>query len=243
MKVTVIGYWGGFPAPNGATSSYMIEKDNFTLIVDLGSGALSKLQNYKHVNDIDAVILSHYHHDHVADIGVLQYARLVQYYVTNHDEVLPIFGHSENEPAFESLTHDQTEGRNYDPNGELTIGPFTITFLRTKHPVPCFGMRITDGETVVVYTADTAYQDEWIDFSTDATLLITDCNFYEEQDGENAGHMTSKDGAIIANKANVEELILSHLPQYGDNEQLVAEAEKYYDGKIQLAYEGLVWKK
>lgn len=242
MKVTVIGQWGGFPAPNGATSSYMIEKDGFTLVVDMGSGALSKLQNYKHVNDIDAVILSHYHHDHVADIGVLQYARLVQYYVTNHKTVLPIYGHMENEAAFKSLTHDQTEGRSYDPSGEVTIGPFTITFLRTKHPVPCFGMRITDGEEVIVYTADTAYQNEWIEFAAHADLLITDCNFYEAQDGTDAGHMNSKEGAIIASKANVGELILSHLPQYGDNEQLVTEAKNYYDGNIQLAYEGLIWE-
>jgi ribonuclease BN (tRNA processing enzyme) len=243
MKVTIIGQWGGYPAPNGATSSYLLEKNDFTLVVDMGSGALSKLQNYKHVNDIDAVILSHYHHDHVADIGVLQYARLVQFYVTNHEAVLPIYGHLENEQAFESLTHDQTVGRSYDPNDILNIGPFTITFLRTKHPVPCFGMRITDGETVIVYTADTAYQAEWIDFSADADLLLTDCNFYEEQDGTDAGHMNSKDGAIIAHKANVGELMLSHLPQYGNNQQLVTEAKQYFHGKIQLAYEGLVWEK
>lgn len=243
MKVTIIGHWGGFPAPNGATSSYMIEKNGFTLMVDMGSGALAKLQNYKHVNEINAVILSHYHHDHVADIGVLQYARLVQFYLTKHKTVLPIYGHMENEQAFESLTHDQTEGRSYDPEDELAVGPFTITFLRTKHPVPCFGMRITDGETVIVYTADTAYQEEWIDFSVDADLLITDCNFYEAQDGTDAGHMNSKEGAIIANKANVGELILSHLPQYGDNQQLLVEANHYFNGKIQLAYEGLVWQK
>jgi len=30
MKITIIGHWGGFPAPNGATSSYMLEKDGFT---------------------------------------------------------------------------------------------------------------------------------------------------------------------------------------------------------------------
>lgn len=243
MKITIIGHWGGFPAPNGATSSYMLEKDGFTLMIDMGSGALSKLQNYKHVNEIDAVILSHYHHDHVADIGVLQYARLVQFYLTNHEIVLPIYGHMENEQAFELLTHDQTVGRGYDPDDELTIGPFTITFLRTKHPVPCYGMRITDGETVIVYTADTAFQEAWIDFSVNADLLITDCNFYEAQDGTDAGHMTSKDGAIIAAKAHVDELILSHLPQYGDHRQLIKEAKQYFQGKIQLAYEGLIWEK
>src|SRR5699024_12160971 len=76
MKVTVIGCWGGYPAPDGATSAYLLEKDGFRLMVDMGSGALAKIQTYVHVMDIDAVILSHYHHDHIADIGDRKSTRL-----------------------------------------------------------------------------------------------------------------------------------------------------------------------
>src|SRR5690625_7112639 len=83
MELTVIGYWGGYPAENGVTSAYLIEKDGFNLVIDLGSGALSKLHKYIDVAQIDAVLLSHYHHDYVADLGVLQYARLVKSYVTD----------------------------------------------------------------------------------------------------------------------------------------------------------------
>lgn len=243
MKLTIIGYWGGFPAPDSATSSYLLEKDDFTLLIDAGSGSLSKLQKFKNVLDIDAVILSHYHHDHVADIGVLQYAWLVQSYVKGNKEVLPIYAHTADIDGFNSLTHDFTEGVAYDPTQTLTVGPFTITFLETKHPVPCYGMRITDGESVVVYTADTSYQEDWIAFSKDADLLITDCNFYADQDGSGAGHMTSKEGAHIANEANVKELILSHLPQYGNHDDLVQQASEVYSGKIQLAEYGLTWEK
>src|SRR5690625_2218100 len=100
MKVTVIGYWGGFPAPNSATSTYLVEKGGFALVVDMGSGGLATLQKYKQISDIDAVILSHYHHDHVADIGVLQYACLVQSYITGETTVLPIYGHQEDETGF-----------------------------------------------------------------------------------------------------------------------------------------------
>lgn len=242
MKVKIIGYWGGYPAPNGATSSYIVKKDDFVLVIDMGSGALSTLQKYKHVSEIDAVILSHYHHDHVADIGVLQYARLVQTYITNKKEILPIYGHEENQLAFQSLSHDYTEGIAYDPLKPLKIGPFSINFLRTKHAVPCYGMRISDGDSVFVYTADTAYQEEWIDFARNVDMMITDCNFYANQDGSEAGHMNSRDGAMIAQQANVRELILSHLPQYGNHEQLVQEAKQYFDGKVYLAYEGLVWR-
>lgn len=241
MKLTVIGCWGGYPAPNGATSSYLIEKDNFTLLVDAGSGALSKLQTYKQVSDIDAVLLSHYHHDHVADIGVLQYAKLVQSYMKGNEEILPIYGHAEDKQGFAKLTHDYTKGIAYDPNKDLKLGPFVITFLKTDHPVPCYGMRITNGESTLVYTADTSFKEEWIKFADQADLLITDCNFYAKQDGSKAGHMTSKEGAIIAEKANVKNLMLSHLPQYGENSQLVIEAKQNYNGFVHLAEEGFIW--
>lgn len=243
MELIVIGYWGGYPAENGATSAYMIKKDGFNLVIDMGSGALSKLQKYINVEQIDAVLLSHYHHDHVADIGVLQYARLVKSYITGETTVLPIYGHQEDETGFTSLTHDYTKGIAYHPDHSLQIGPFTITFLRTIHPVPCFGMRITDGESSIVYTADTAFHDDWIPFATEADLLVTDCNFYAHQNGEAAGHMTSQEGAMIAEQAHVGELILSHLPQYGDPLQLIKEAEQIYQGKIRLASEGLTWRK
>lgn len=243
LKVSVIGYWGGYPAPGSATSAYLLEKDDFTLLIDVGSGTLSRLQQYKDIMAIDAVILSHYHYDHVADIGVLQYAWLVQSYLMEHQDILPIYGHTEDKESFEKLTHEFTEGIAYNPEETLTIGPFTISFLKTKHPVPCYGMRITDGDSVIVYTADSSYQDDWIQFSQDADLLITDCNFYADQDGTGAGHMTSREVGMIAEKANVNTLILSHLPQYGDHQDLVNQASEVFDGRVLLAEEGLTWEK
>ncbi|WP_010650068.1 MBL fold metallo-hydrolase [Oceanobacillus massiliensis] len=242
MKLTVIGCWGGYPARDGATSSYLLEKNNFSLLIDAGSGSLSKLQNYRDVSELDAVILSHYHHDHIADIGVLQYAKLIQFYVKNSDSVLPIYGHTKDLEEFESLSHEYTKGMPYDPEQELKIGPFTIQFLETVHPVPCYGMRITDGESVIVYTADSSYKDEWKDFAENADLLITDCNYYAGQDGSKAGHMNSEEGAKIAKNAGVKTLVLSHLPQFGNLDQLVEEAKQYYHGTIRLAEEGMVWQ-
>lgn len=241
MKLTVVGYWGGYPAANGATSSYLLEKDGFAILLDAGSGSLSKVQQYKHVLDLDAVVLSHYHHDHVADIGVLQFAWLVESYVRNHKSMLPIYGHAEDQEGFQSLTHEFTKGIAYDPARELDIGPFRFTFFRTEHPVPCYGMRITDGRQVIVYTADSAFKETWYDFARNADLLITDCNFYAGQNSKEAGHMTSEEAASIAKQANVKTLLLSHLPQYGDQVQLVEEAQSIFTGETMLAEEGWIW--
>ncbi|MFD2130098.1 MBL fold metallo-hydrolase [Pseudogracilibacillus auburnensis] len=241
MKLTVIGYWGGYPAKDEASSMYIVEKDDFMLVLDVGSGGLAKFQKYNNVTDIDAVLLSHYHADHIADVGVLQHAYLVQSYLTGVKKTLPIYGHKEDEEQFDQLNHDYTEARQYEPNHTLKIGPFFIRFLKTNHSVPCYGMRITDGASTIVYTADSAYQEEWIKFSQHADFLLADCNFYANQDGTKAGHMTSKEVGIIAEQAAVKELILTHLPHYGDHKQLVEEARKEFTGKVTLASEGLTW--
>ena len=242
MKLTIIGFRGGYPGVDEATSTYLIEKNNKKIVLDFGSGGLLKLQKYINITEIDAVVLSHYHADHIADIGVLQHALIVEAQLGRITKKLPIYAHSENDTEFNKLTDDYTEGVSYNPAKKLTIGPFEITFLKTVHSVTCYGMRITDGEKTIVYTADTAYQKEWISFSKNADVLITDTNLYDYQKELKIGHMTSTQGAWIAKQANVETLILSHLPQYGDNQKLVKEAQTIFDKKVLLAKEGLVWK-
>ncbi|MYL18401.1 MBL fold metallo-hydrolase [Halobacillus litoralis] len=243
MKVTIIGYWGAYPAAGSATSGYLFEKDGFTLLVDCGSGVLSRLQQYKKVTDLDGVLLSHYHHDHVADIGPLQYAMLVQNTLQETNRKLYLYGHQEDKQQFERLSHQYTEGIGYDPEETLKLGPFIIDFQKTAHPVPCYGMRISDGDNTVVYTADTSYLKEWGTFAENADLLITDTNFYHGMDGRGPGHMTSTEAASIARDAGVDTLWLSHLPHFGDPTRLRQEAQDVFQGTIQLAEEGLSWSK
>lgn len=242
MKLTIIGNWGGYPAKGGASSAYLLEKDDYKMMLDFGSGALSKLQQYINVTELDAVILSHYHADHIADIGVLQHALYVENLLQQKEKVVEIYAHQENEFEFHKLADDYTKAVKYRPHDVLNLGPFFIRFLKTKHSVPCYGMRITDGTSTIVYTADSAFQEEWIKFSKDADLLLADTNFYADQDGTEAGHMTSEEVGLIAERANVKELMLTHLPHFGDHGQLVKEAAEMYGGKITLAKEGLVWQ-
>ncbi|MCU9612494.1 MBL fold metallo-hydrolase [Caldibacillus lycopersici] len=243
MKLTVIGCWGGYPKVNEASTGYLLEHDGFRLLIDCGSGVLSKLQQYVDPTDLDACIVTHYHADHIADIGVLQHALIVQKYLQPMVRNLPIYGHQLDEQAFRKLTYkDITTGKAYDPSQTLRIGPFTISFLPTVHPVPCFAFRIEAAGKIFVFTGDSAFQDSFIEFAKDANLLLCECNFYANMDGGNAGHMNSKDAGTLAAAANVKQLVLTHLPQYGIIENLVTEAGEYYDGRIHLAEGGQVWE-
>lgn len=244
MKVTVIGEWGGFPKVNGASSGYFIQSQNFHLLIDCGSAVLSKLQQYVDVEKLDAVLLSHYHHDHIADIGPLQHARLVKRYMGVQQKTLPIYGHPFEEEEFARLTHEpDTIGVAYHPDETLQLGPFTITFLQTDHPVPCFAMRIDDGTAKVVYTGDSAYKDEFKTFAKHADLFLCECNFYAGMDGRSAGHMNSTEAATIAKEAQVDTLVLTHLPHFGNVQDLVKEAKAVFEGDVFLAKEGWSWNK
>lgn len=243
MKLTIIGCWGGYPKVNEASSGYLIEHNGFHLLVDCGSGVLARLQNYILPEELDAVILSHYHSDHIADIGVLQHARLIQGFLGKPSPNLPIYAHSLNKQEFTKLTYKEiTKGIAYDSNFSLSVGPFIISFIETAHPVPCYAMRIETEKGIIVYTADTSFKNELIDFSRNSDLLLCECNLYGEQDGSGIGHMTSYDAGSLATRAGVKQLVLTHLPHFGRLDQLKEEASQLYSGPIQLASEKAVYE-
>ena len=232
MEVTVLGYWGGFPHQGEGTTSFLLESEGFTLLLDAGSTTLVQLEKIMDPLALDSVILTHYHHDHIADLGVLQYLRQLK---SNQPvPILPIYGHAEDLAHFEALTlSNVSQGIAYQPDDSLELGPFMITFIKTVHPVPCFAMRILEKKTgkVLVFTADTGYFDDLAEFCQGADLLITDTYFLEGMENHHA-HLTSKETGLIAKKAQVKQLMLSHLRQDIDLELLLEQTKQYLELEI-----------
>lgn len=226
MKLTALGVWGGYPTRDAGTTSYLLQsEEGFNLLLDAGSRAVTELEHELSPNDLDAIILSHYHEDHIADLGVLRQYRQLQ---TVKPEILPIYGHQENEHEFAKLSLENvSQGIAYDIKNGSTVGPFDIQFLKTVHPVTCYAMRIVERETgqVLVYTGDTGYFSELVDFSKDANILLADVYFFKDK-AKMPNHLSSVEAGKIAAQANVKKLILTHLPQVGDLQVLRDEAQE-----------------
>ena len=241
MKITIVGHWGAYPEKNEATSCYLIEDNDYKLLIDCGSGALSHLQQYICLEELDAVLLSHYHHDHVADIGSLQYCRQIAMNLNKTKQPLQIYGHAYEQQEFAKLDKPPyVKSYLYNEQSQLEIGPFNVTFQKTDHKQTCFAMRIEAGGKTLTYSADSSYKDEIITFAKDSDLFICEASFYKGQDAKPYGHMNSIEAAMIAQKANVKQLILTHLPHFGLHQQLVEEAKTVFRGEIRLAEKGLV---
>lgn len=240
MKVTVLGYYGGYPYKGKGTSGYLIQDNGYNLLLDCGSGVLNSLQNYLDPLQLDAVLITHYHYDHIADLGVLQY-----YWQLNSgkkkEAILPIYGHTQDGLNFGVLTlTGVTQGYGYSDLQPLNIGPFKITFQRTIHPVPAFATRIEDqAGKVLTFTADTAYFDQLADFAKNSDLIIADTNFGRDKQGT-IWHMTSEQSGTLAKKANAKKLLISHLPQEYPLDKLLQETKVAADSiPVKEAAEGL----
>ena len=242
MKLTALGVWGGYPTRDAGTTSYLLQsEEGFNLLLDAGSRAVTELEHELSPNDLDAIILSHYHEDHIADLGALRQYRQLQ---TVKPEMLPIYGHQENEYEFSKLSLENvSEGIAYDVENGTSVGPFEIQFLKTVHPVICYAMRIVERATgqVLVYTGDTGYFAGLVDFSKDADILLADVYFFKDK-AKMPNHLSSVEAGEIAAQANVKKLILTHLPQVGDLQVLREEAQEVAGNiPVDLAQPHMKW--
>ncbi|GCF92879.1 hypothetical protein NRIC_07700 [Enterococcus florum] len=232
MNLTVLGCLGAYPYDGQGTTSYLLQSNGFNLLLDAGSATLVELEKELDPLELDAVILTHYHHDHIADLGVLQY--YWQLYPTKTPKpVLPIYGHTEDAFHFSDLTMEGvTEGHAYFEAEELKLGPFLVTFMKTIHPVPCFAMRFVEEATgsVFVFTGDSGYLEDFTEFAKGADLFLADTYLFNGNERHKA-HFTAQEAGTLAKEAGVKKLVLTHLPQQGDLELLRQQAQAV-SGKI-----------
>lgn len=228
MKLTILGCMGGYPTKDVGTTAYLLTSDDFRLLIDVGSNALLSLEHHLDPLDLDALILTHYHADHIADLGVLQYTfQLKEPAEGKSKKILPIYGHTESEFFRLLAMPEVSEGIAYAPEETLELGPFRIQFLKTIHPVPCYALRIEEIATgkVFVFGADSAYLAAFVPFAKDADLFLADANLFNGNERHHA-HMTAGEVGAIAEAAAVKQLVLTHLPQKGELSVLLDQAKE-----------------
>ena len=77
MRLTVLGGCGAWPAAGQACSGYLLEQDGFRLLVDPGYAIVPRLLELIDAAEVDAVLVSHGHPDHCADLHPLLRARVL----------------------------------------------------------------------------------------------------------------------------------------------------------------------
>ncbi len=237
MKLTVIGCSGAYPNAGGATSGYLVEEGNTKVLLDCGSGVLAAIQEHLSLRELDAVILSHYHPDHCADFGCLQYAAMIETQLGKRTKPLDAWG-----PDSETLRYeDFCSGHSYEKQPAFQIGELRFEVLQNIHEITSYSIRVTSPDgAVLVYSGDTAYNKELAQFAQFSDCFLCEASFYSDRHNHMAQHLTSVEAAQLADAAKAKLLVLTHLPHFGEQEQLVCEACSVYPGRVLLAEQWLV---
>ncbi len=219
-----------------------MRSDNQALLLDCGSGVLSRLQRHIGLEELDAVVLSHYHWDHIADIGCLQYAVRVQMDLGSRRKPLAVYGHAAS-TRFADLSYlDYCQGYPVDEARPLQLGELRLTFSRNVHPDPCFSIRLERTGSTLVYISDTGWCDALVNTARGADLLLCEASLYDEYRGRIPGHLTAGEAGAIAARAGVRRLVLTHLPHFGRHHLLVEQARSRFEGPVELAGPGKCWQ-
>ena len=236
MDVTVIGEWGGCCRAGGCCSGYLVRSGDTRLLLDCGSGVAGRVQEACPLEELDHVVISHWHADHCGDAGTLLHGRLIQMMVGLVDRPMEFYA-LDRSPDLERLEHGpHAHAHVIDAGSVLQIGALTCEFMRTCHATDCLATRVRDAAGhALVYTADGALTEELVAFCAGADLVIAECSLYAGVSGEGPGHMNAHDAGELGCRAQPARLVLSHLPIYGDVHELLDAARARWDGPIELA--------
>ena len=243
MRLTVLGGTGGFPGAGGACSGYLIEHDGFRLLVDPGYAIVPRLLEIMPAEAIDAVLVSHGHPDHVADLNPLLRARALR-----DDPAPPLPAYAVSDALTPVLALDQIRAlpgtcdvREFVANEAFSIGPFGIETRLLPHSIPNAGLRISAGDRSLTYTGDAAPSDDLVDLATDTDLLLAEATYVESVPSGNVGALNcALEVGRQAVRARVARLMLTHLMPGTDPEASRAAASRAFDGWIEVAAPGSI---
>ncbi|WP_349258358.1 MBL fold metallo-hydrolase [Stackebrandtia sp.] len=247
MKLTVIGCAGSFPGPDSPCSSYLVEADGYALLLDFGSGSLGPLQRHINPYDIDAILLTHLHADHIMD--ACPYVVMRRYAPGAPFPAVPLYGPDGTERRL--ATAYGGAGENACPSlsdvynvktlnsGAFSLGPLTVTVDRVCHPIETYGVRVEYGGRSLVYSSDTGRCDNLERLADHCDVFLCEASYLEGRPNPPGVHLTGREAGECATKVGAGRLLLTHLVRrWGSEEQTLAEAESTYSGPVEVVHSG-----
>lgn len=238
MKLTVLGSGTCVPSLKRNAPGYLLEADGRQVLIDCGSGTLLQLEKAgKGFKDIDAVFITHLHPDHFADLMPLIHA-LISTPKFNREKELIIAGPEGFKKYYEDALVPILSKREFirlvEIKNKFELAPFLVHSIKTVHIGASLAFRFEVGEKSIVFTGDADYDQGLIDFSNNADLLIADSSFPHANKA--TGHLSAKECGLVAEKAGVKKLILSHIyPVDSPDSDRLEECREVFSGDVELA--------
>ena len=242
MRLTVLGACGAWPEPGQACSGFLLQHEDFNLVIDLGYATMPRLLMHVDAADVDAVFISHGHPDHCADLNPLLRARALAGVPL---PPLPVYAPAGAVDAVLRLDRPEMLAGSYqvvdiEPGAIFEIGPFRTETRLLPHWLPDLGVRLAAAGAVLAYTGDTGPSDEVVNLAVDADLLLAEATYVDRAPDEAKAYISTARGAgRQAAAAGVGRLLLTHMWPGADRSAFLAAADVEYRGELGVAEPGL----
>lgn len=221
-------------------SSVLIEVDALKVVFDFGRGVSQRIYELSmRQDDIDNVVISHFHPDHISDLIPFLHAGLYSL-SDRRSKDLNIYGPGGIEEVirmiYDIVGRDEIKSAGFKINiHEITDRRFSINahefrFERLSHG-DNHGLKCMNEGRTYAFTGDIAYNESEIDFLKGVDFAVL-----------NAGHLKDEDIIDMAVMTQVEIMVCSHLYKDMDEEKLNSLAiERGYKGRIVIGRDLMKW--
>ena len=221
MKLTVIGCSPAWPNPGGAQSGYLVESGGARVLLDCGPGVLPKLREREGWPRVDAIVITHFHLDHWGDLvpwvwgtmyGLGRDGSRPDLWVPpgGADRLTDFGARLGTEDMFEKV-FAVTEYVRGEPFG---VGALDITAIKVPHyRLETFGLRVSDGSSILAYSGDSAPSPMLVDVARDADLFVCEATLASaDRDGEPRGHLAPDEVLEAFGASGAKRLLVTHRP-------------------------------
>jgi ribonuclease BN (tRNA processing enzyme) len=258
VRITVLGKSPAWQDADGACSGYLVEGGGQTVLLDCGPGVFAKLRRHVDYVDVDAVVISHLHADHILDL--IPFASGLRY--APRQQPVPVDGHPGTDRparprlfappdalaafsgmcAATGMTADHIEVAFdvtiYDPADTIAIGGLTARFEPVPHFIPTNAVELAEAGARFTFSADCAPNDALCAFAAGTDLLLIEATLPRpERDGQR-GHLTPSEAGEHGARANAKRVVLTHFSDELDLDWALAEGARGFGAPVDAAREG-----
>lgn len=178
MKITVLGNNSTTVQPGGACSSYLITHEGKNLLIDVGNGSLFNLKKVCALADINGIILTHHHFDHLSDLFLFRYEREGHKYMGYPVAPIPLYS-PKMDPWLEEKLMKNGLFHWEEIRGAKRRDVFglQVDFVPVEHLIETYALRITNGTKTFVYSADTGLCEGIKEAAKGADLFLCEATY------------------------------------------------------------------
>lgn len=245
IELIPVGTGAAFGAPGEIQSGYLVRAAGRSILLDCGAGVLSALAHRLPPEELDLVVISHLHPDHCVDLFGL-HVRMA--WGPGAGRTITVLGPPELPARLAAFTGSgpwpEEQGLRFEAlaagEGIRDLGDgLVLRHAEVPHLPPTHAIRVEAGGRALVYGADCAPNDALVALATGADLLILECTFGADPVPEGVPHLEAAEAGVMASRAGVGRLLLTHCQPGHDRDLALAVAAGAFGGPVEWARPGV----